>query len=1076
MLTIKTLGDFDILLNGISLLNGTDIRRGLFLIYLWEKQTPQPRHEVARLLWPWGDRNAALVNLRAFLLRFRKEGLDEYLDIDRNTLTLVNREKIVYDAAKVRALTQKPAQAEMSDLTAAADLHHGAFLENVMLDEYPELDEWVSAVRAEIEIRIVQALSVLVAQGVASGYAEMIVSYAEKLVALTPYEDDSQELYLLALAKAGRISEMLDHFHHYRRRLKEEMQIDQPGQKLLDLVERLKAPQVHPAATQIAGGLVKAEEMLSAEDTVGSGRFFPHIEHPLIGREEEARQLLSQLDGKYRLVSIVGIGGTGKTFFVRSQHKQLQMRFDNAIYYVDLRNAATHAEQVNNMLLLAIADALNISIQQGVRIFDQVVAVLRPSKCCLILDNFETVQSAALLVLELLKSAPQLTVLVTSRERLNLSMESIISLGGLSQQDQQASTEHPAAIETPGASPPETENSAVRYFLQCAQRHDIYYTIDDEKRRWIEQICRQVEALPLAIELTTMQLLFYNLEELAARISVNESVLTSDIGDLPGDHYSVWAVLDSMWQTLNDEERRVLAELSVFAGAFHRDAMMDVSPAERSIYTRLINASLLRAEAPAWFSLHPLVRQYAAHRLTSGTVHERHARYFLNLFDGGLRILQELVAQELSIPPLVLRYQADVMSAWTWAINHATWDLLDHALLGFTQYLSLSRQREESIRQMSELLAKLPEAEVRDQQLHRLAGRAAFRLASSQPSNVTIWFESSLASFKAVGDPWDIAATAMVFAEQVLGGNRITNWGQVESLFSLADELVEKHKLEPLRFALDFLACAYFLHKGEWAILDERHTAVLKNMERPSFMFVISHNLLYSAFRDNWQLLAQLIMRTETDNSDSLAMPHTKHWAAHYQANAMAQSEEIAAAIQQRQSILGDYEKVNIQFMLPMVYGELALWHYSVGDLVAAEEAAEEALLHAQQKQNSLAAAFGQLFVAAFYYHTGDTTKAGPLLYNVLALGQELHHTTMIFSPIYYLAQIYADQLPADLVQRILKIGAVSPAMHFVLRPLARQHLTAQGLVVTEEERETLWATDMTVVEALVDEVMKRIA
>jgi len=80
------------------------------------------------------------------------------------------------------------------------------------------------------------------------------------------------------------------------------------------------------------------------------------------------------------------------------------------------------------------------------------------------------------------------------------------------------------------------------------------------------------------------------------------------------------------------------------------------------------------------------------------------------------------------------------------------------------------------------------------------------------------------------------------------------------------------------------------------------------------------------------------------------------------------------------------------------------------------------------------------------------------------------------FSEHLYLAQIHADQLPAELVQRILKIGAVSPAMHFVLRPLARQHLAAQGVVLTDEERETLWATDMKTVEALVDEVMKGIA
>ncbi|MBI1295675.1 hypothetical protein GC175_12045 [bacterium] len=1069
MLTIKTLGDFDILLNGVSQLSSTDVRRGLLFVYLWEKQTPQPRHEIAHLLWPWSDHNTALVNLRAFLLRLRREGLGDYLDAERNTVTLVNCDKIDYDAAHVRSLTVKLDQFELSDLIAAADRHRGTFLENVVLDEYPELDEWVGTIRAEIEIRIVQILSVLVMRGLNSERAEKILGYAEKLAALTPYEDDSQELYLLTLAKAGHVSKMLNHFHHYKRILREEMNVDQPGQKLIDLVERLKAPQIHPLATQIANVLTKDDEDRTAQEVSGDTSYFPHIEHPMIGREVETNHLLSLLDREHRLITVVGIGGTGKTFFVRSQYQQLHTRFGNAIYYVDLRSATTQAQQTTQMLLLAISNSLHLKIQPGIPLFKQVAAVLKQSKCCLILDNFETVQSASQLVLDLLTAAAQSTILVTSRERLGVSIESVIGLGGLSRQTGATDTAQASEVETVSGG----ESAAVRYFLQCAQRQDIRYTIDDEKRLWIETICRQVEALPLAIELTAMQLPFHSLQELAKQIGLNQAVLTSDIGELPGDHYSVWAVLESMWQTLDDDEQRVLAELSVFAGPFHREVMMTVASAPRKVYVRLINSSLLRMEEPAWFSLHPLVKQYAAHRLTSDTVHERHARYFLNLFDGGLRIRQELVEQELSTPPLVMRYQADVMSAWTWAINHAAWDLLDHALLSFTQYLNLSRQNEELIHQMNELLAKLPIVEERDQRLHRLAGRAAYRLASRQPSGVNLWFEGSLASLKAAGDPWDIAATALGYVGQILGGNRITNWIQVEPLLSLAGELIEKHQLKPLQVALDFVACAYFLHKGDWANLRERHKALLERMVRPTFLFAQSGHMLFAAFVDNWQLIGWLIDRSEIDNKDTLALADAKQWAAHYQGSAIAQSGDIPCAIQQRQSVLSGYNKVSIQFMLPMVYGELALWQYSTGDLTAAQNAAQGALLHAGQKQNSLATAFGQLFVAAFHYLSGDITKAGPLLHDVLATGQQLHHTTMIFSPLYYLTLIHADQIPAELVQRILKIGAVSPAMHFVLRPPARSYVDQQNIEIIAEEWDDLWATNLTVVELLVKEVME---
>ena len=111
-------------------------------------------------------------------------------------------------------------------------------------------------------------------------------------------------------------------------------------------MERLKSPQVHAAATQIVSELTWAEQALNADDSVGVNHYFPHIEQPLIGREAEIIHLQSLLGEGNRLITVLGIGGTGKTFFVRSQHAQLQTHFGDAIYYVDLRSAAAQGEPV----------------------------------------------------------------------------------------------------------------------------------------------------------------------------------------------------------------------------------------------------------------------------------------------------------------------------------------------------------------------------------------------------------------------------------------------------------------------------------------------------------------------------------------------------------------------------------------------------------------------------------------------------------------------------------------------------------------------------------------------------------
>jgi hypothetical protein len=246
-------------------------------------------------------------------------------------------------------------------------------------------------------------------------------------------------------------------------------------------------------------------------------------------------------------------------------------------------------------------------------------------------------------------------------------------------------------------------------------------------------------------------------------------------------------------------------------------------------------------------------------------------------------------------------------------------------------------------------------------------------------------------------------------------------------------------------------------------------------MAHPAHSTTFEGHLLYATCLDDWGQVSWLIERLEEDNKGSPGLPTWQQWAAHHLCNAAASADDITDAIAQRLSILDSYASPADQ-LLPLAYAELALWQHLAGDADAAEASATKALAYELQHLDGLHFAFGQLMVGAFYSLKGDQARAVPLLQTVLGFGRQLHHPTMIFSALYYLAQIHADQLPADLVQRILKIGAVSPTLHFGLRPLARQHLSAQGLVIADEERDSLWATDMKTVQALVDEVMKRIA
>jgi hypothetical protein len=106
-------------------------------------------------------------------------------------------------------------------------------------------------------------------------------------------------------------------------------------------------------------------------------------------------------------------------------------------------------------------------------------------------------------------------------------------------------------------------------------------------------------------------------------------LLSAETHEARRDHQSIQALLDGMWQTLDLEAQRVLAGLSIFNGVWHREAMLAVVPAPQSIYRALIDASLVRVEDAGWFSLHPLVRAYAAAQLRqqdhAAEVAQRHA-------------------------------------------------------------------------------------------------------------------------------------------------------------------------------------------------------------------------------------------------------------------------------------------------------------------------------------------------------------------------------------------------------------------------------------------------------------------
>jgi predicted ATPase/DNA-binding NarL/FixJ family response regulator/transcriptional regulator with XRE-family HTH domain len=384
----------------------------------------------------------------------------------------------------------------------------------------------------------------------------------------------------------------------------------------------------------------------------------PHVPKPqieLIGREAERNALRVRLrTGSHRLVTLVGPGGIGKTSLA------LQVAADLAADPAFADGAAVvllAPLAVANDLPAAIVEALGESLQGPRSAEEQLVALLRERAILLVLDNCEHLLGPgdgkifAQHVRHLLDSAPGLHVLATSRERLRLRDERLVTLGGL---------ELPLAD-----SGPKVERAdAVRLFVDRAQRVAPDFFIGTENRSAVAQICRRLEGLPLAIELAASWTRVLTPGEIAAELERSLDFLAAAEHDLPERHRSLRAALDHSWQLLDAHERAALARLSVFHGGFDLAAAAAVLSFEFSVVSStqhneqiktqnskllpllasLVDKSLVqRAElrGSARYSLHELVRQYAEERLARDEAEQsaatrRHAAYYSSLLQSSI--------------------------------------------------------------------------------------------------------------------------------------------------------------------------------------------------------------------------------------------------------------------------------------------------------------------------------------------------------------------------------------------------------------------------------------------------------
>ncbi|MGA7226968.1 MAG: AAA family ATPase, partial [Acidimicrobiia bacterium] len=326
---------------------------------------------------------------------------------------------------------------------------------------------------------------------------------------------------------------------------------------------------------------------------------------------DQARRIL----GETRLLTVLAPGGTGKTRLAIQVAAELASDFPQGVYFVDLAPISSPDE-----IIQTVAESLGISLPTDADLLTQLLAYLGRKRRLLVFDNFEHVVAGAGIVTEILKGAPEVKVIATSRSKLNVAGETLMALPGLETEWER--TEE--ALETSG----------VQLFVEAACRVDSSFALTAADIEPLGRILHMVDGMPLGIELAAAWVDALPLSDIADEIAKSLDFLETEQGGVPDRHRSMRAVFDYSWSMLGEDERTTFKALSVFRGGFTREAAEKVAGATIRNLAGLVSKSLLVFDRDTGrYSIHELLRQYAEAALQEDTAEwdsarDAHAAFF----------------------------------------------------------------------------------------------------------------------------------------------------------------------------------------------------------------------------------------------------------------------------------------------------------------------------------------------------------------------------------------------------------------------------------------------------------------
>lgn len=637
----------------------------LLLLCYVALEGPQQRRFLTDLFWPGA--HDPMKNLTVTLTRLRK-GAPGAIEADDEHVWAT----ITTDAEQFLAYLDE------QQLPRALELYQGPFLQGLYLRNWStELEEWVYHTREFLAGRACEASLQRADAAAARAHFLEAAKHAEHAYTLAgaPAPEPVTLVRMHTLMLAGghpRVAELAEEAAAF-------------GVSLLSSQDTARAhlqEALHDAARATTHNL-------------------PPRSVSFVGRELELSELETLLTKPTcRLITLLGPAGVGKTkLALHVAHEQLTAgSFQDGIYLAPLESLSA-AELIPTV----VAKELGLEPHVSRDPLQHLAARIGDKHMLLLLDNIEHLKGAAPMLLGLVQRCPQLTLLVTSRERLKLDLETVFPIAGLPFPKHDSLTADEAL-----------HFNAVTLFVQRAKRARPDFMLTPEQLPDVLHVCRLVEGLPLALELAAAWISILPAREIAAELEKNLDVLTTRTRNAAERHKSLRSAFEHSWGLLSKKEQFVLRRLSVFRGGFRREAASKVAGTTIPILAALVDKSLLHFSATGRYDRHPLLYQYIREKLLehpqeAARTREAHGAYYIRLLQrsaaeargGAQKAALETLEEELE----------NIRVAWHWATSERRVEATGQALEPLAWFFKIRGRRQEGI----EVLAHaVPEKEERD--------------------------------------------------------------------------------------------------------------------------------------------------------------------------------------------------------------------------------------------------------------------------------------------------------------------------------------------------------------------------